>query len=42
MDERTLQRKPGFAALAQDMNRIFAQVIAEISGDLMPRQIAAE
>lgn len=38
MDERTMQRKPAFAALTGDLNRAFAQVI----DDLMPRQIAAE
>ncbi len=42
MDERTLQKKPGFAALAGNMSEVFAQVIAELSGDMMPRQIAAE
>jgi N-formylglutamate amidohydrolase len=42
MDERTLQKKPGFAALAGDMSEVFAQVIADLSGDMMPRQIAAE
>ncbi|MFC4174707.1 N-formylglutamate amidohydrolase [Microvirga sp. GCM10011540] len=42
MDERTLQKKPRFATVAADMTETFAQVIAELSGDLMPRQIAAE
>jgi N-formylglutamate amidohydrolase len=42
MDERTLQKRPGFAALANDMSEVFAQVIADLSGDMMPRQIAAE
>lgn len=38
MDERTMQRKSAFAALAEDLNQAFAQVI----DDLTPRQIAAE
>jgi N-formylglutamate amidohydrolase len=42
MDERTLQKKPRFAALANDMSEVFAQVIADLSDDMMPRQIAAE
>ena len=42
MDERTLQKRPGFAALANDMSEVFAQVIADLSDDMMPRQIAAE
>jgi N-formylglutamate amidohydrolase len=42
MDERNLQKKAAFAVLANDMTQAFAEVIAEISGGLMPRQIAAE
>jgi N-formylglutamate amidohydrolase len=42
MDERSLQKKPRFASLANDMTQAFAQVINDLSGDLMPRQIAAE
>lgn len=42
MDERTLQKKPGFAAIANDMSGVFAQVIADHSGGLTPHQIAAE
>jgi len=42
MDERTLQKKPGFEALADDLTQAFSQVIAELTGELIPRQIAAE
>ena len=38
MDERTMQKKPAFTALAEDLSQAFAQVI----DDLTPRQIAAE
>ncbi len=42
MDERGMQKKPRFAAVASDMTQVFAQVIGDLSGGLMPRQIAAE
>ena len=42
MDERSLQKKSGFATLNDDLTRAFAQVIAEIDGELITRQIAAE
>jgi N-formylglutamate amidohydrolase len=42
MDERNLQKKPGFAALSQHLTQAFSQVIAEIEGELTTRQIAAE
>jgi N-formylglutamate amidohydrolase len=42
MDERGMQKKPRFAAVASDMTQVFAQVISDLSGGLMPRQIAAE
>jgi N-formylglutamate amidohydrolase len=42
MDERSLQKKSGFATLSDDLTRAFAQVIAEIDGELITRQIAAE
>jgi len=42
MDERTLARKAAFAALARDLNEVFAQVIAGgMDGFDVPR-IAAE
>lgn len=42
MDESTLEKKPGFKALAEDLTGVFAQVIAELTGALHPQQIAAE
>jgi N-formylglutamate amidohydrolase len=42
MDERNLQKKSGFATLSDDLTRAFGQVIAEIEGELITRQIAAE
>ncbi|WP_174799927.1 N-formylglutamate amidohydrolase [Microvirga aerophila] len=42
MDERGLQKKAGFAPLASDLMETFSQVIGELSGELTPRQIAAE
>lgn len=38
MDERTMQKKPAFAGLAEDLSRAFAQIV----DDLTPRQVAAE
>jgi len=42
MDERTLTKKPGFDALANDLTQAFAQVIADLEGELTTRPIAAE
>jgi N-formylglutamate amidohydrolase len=42
MDERSLEKKPGFATLTDDMFQAFTQVIADIEGELTVRPIAAE
>jgi N-formylglutamate amidohydrolase len=42
MDERNMQKKPVFAAMADDLTQAFAQVIADIEGELVTRPIAAE
>lgn len=42
MDERRLQKKPGFGTLADDLTQAFAQVVADIEGELTIRPIAAE
>jgi len=42
MDERTMQKKLGFAALSGDLTHAFAQVIADLEGELSTRPIAAE
>jgi N-formylglutamate amidohydrolase len=42
MDERSMAKKPTFAVLADDLNQAFAQVIADIEGELTSRPIAAE
>ncbi len=42
MDERTLQQKSEFPALAGDLIGAFAQVIADLEGELTTRPIAAE
>jgi N-formylglutamate amidohydrolase len=42
MDERNMQKKPGFGALAEDLNQTFVQVIADLEGELTNRPIAAE
>jgi N-formylglutamate amidohydrolase len=42
MDERKLQRKANFAALANDLNQAFVQVIEDIKGELTARPMAAE
>ncbi|MCB8822406.1 N-formylglutamate amidohydrolase [Microvirga rosea] len=42
MDERSLRKKPGFDVLASDLAGVFSQVIEDLTGDLHPRQIAAE
>ena len=34
MDERSMQKKPAFAVLADDLTQAFAQVIADIDGEL--------
>jgi N-formylglutamate amidohydrolase len=42
MDERSMAKKPAFQVLADDLNQAFAQVIADIDGELTSRPIAAE
>ncbi|QFU15419.1 N-formylglutamate amidohydrolase [Microvirga thermotolerans] len=42
MDERALEKTPGFAALARDLTCAFARVIDALGGARHPRQIAAE
>jgi N-formylglutamate amidohydrolase len=42
MDERSMERKPGFATLANDLFQAFALVIADLEGELTTRPIAAE
>jgi len=42
MDERSLQKKPGFGSLARDLAYAFSQVIEALGGEQPPRQIAAE
>jgi N-formylglutamate amidohydrolase len=42
MDERAMQKKPAFAVLANDLTEAFAQVIADIDGEITTRRIAAE
>ncbi|MEE1657505.1 N-formylglutamate amidohydrolase [Microvirga sp. CF3062] len=42
MDERTLGKKTTFPVLADDLTQAFAQVIADIEGELTSRPIAAE
>jgi N-formylglutamate amidohydrolase len=42
MDERSMAKKPTFPVLADDLNQAFAQVIADIDGELTSRPIAAE
>jgi N-formylglutamate amidohydrolase len=42
MDERSMQKKPAFTALAGNLVQALAQVVAELEGELSPRQIAAE
>jgi len=42
MDERTLDKKPGFDGLAGDLMEAFGVVIQEIGNDLSPRRVAAE
>src|SRR6478609_644912 len=42
MDERNMQKKPGFAILGDDLTQAFTQVIADIEGELTIRSIAAE
>lgn len=42
MDERAMQKKPGFGALSADLTLAFAQVISDLDGDFATRPIAAE
>jgi N-formylglutamate amidohydrolase len=42
MDERTMQKKPGFATLAADLATAFTQVIADLDGEFTSRPMAAE
>jgi hypothetical protein len=42
MDERTLERTPGFRRLHSDLAVVFGAVMAAIGGDLSPQRIAAE
>ncbi|HEX8665127.1 MAG TPA: N-formylglutamate amidohydrolase [Beijerinckiaceae bacterium] len=42
MDERSLSRRAGFAAVADDLRDAFAEVATEIAGALSPPRIAAE
>jgi N-formylglutamate amidohydrolase len=42
MDERSMAKKSTFPVLADDLNQAFAQVIADIEGELTTRPIAAE
>ena len=42
MDERTLAPQPAFETLANDLKEVFAAVIEESEGDLVPHRIAAE
>lgn len=42
MDERSMQKKTAFSVLADDLTQAFAQVIADIEGELTTRPIAAE
>ena len=42
MDERSMQKKPAFAVLAEDLSRAFTQVISDIDGEWVTRPIAAE
>jgi N-formylglutamate amidohydrolase len=42
MDERSMQKRPSFPALADDLTQAFGQVIADLEGELTARRIAAE
>jgi N-formylglutamate amidohydrolase len=42
MDERSMAKKIAFPVLADDLTQAFAQVIADIAGELTSRPIAAE
>ena len=42
MDERSMAKKTAFPVLANDLNQAFAQVLADIEGELTTRPIAAE
>jgi N-formylglutamate amidohydrolase len=42
MDERSMAKKTAFPVLADDLTQAFAQIIADIEGELTSRPIAAE
>jgi N-formylglutamate amidohydrolase len=42
MDERAMQKKPGFGAIAADLSLAFAQVISDLESEFTIRPIAAE
>ena len=42
MDERSMVKRSGFAVLAEDLFGAFAQVVAELEGELTTRRMAAE
>jgi len=42
MDERSMVKRSGFAVLAEDLFGAFAQVVAELGGELTTRRMAAE
>jgi N-formylglutamate amidohydrolase len=42
MDERAIAKKASFAVLARDLQAVFAALIDETAGELVPRRIAAE
>lgn len=42
MDERTLEPRPGFSAIADDLAAAFGQVMRDLGNDLAPLRIAAE
>jgi N-formylglutamate amidohydrolase len=42
MEERSMEKKPGFATVADDLSQAFMQVIADLEGELTTRPIAAE
>jgi N-formylglutamate amidohydrolase len=42
MDERSMTKKAGFAALRNELREVFVAVTQDIGGDLSPRRIAAE
>jgi N-formylglutamate amidohydrolase len=42
MDERAMTKKPSFVRLARDLQEVFAGLMTETTGELVPRRIAAE